>query len=64
MLPRPLYYERNRESAFVELAGLQLLSGDATGLAETIEQINDAARKPARALLFKPFMTAQNAAAN
>ncbi len=55
---------RGRESAFVELVGLQLLSGDTTGLAETIEQINDAARRPARALVFKPFVAAQNAAAN
>jgi hypothetical protein len=55
---------RGRESAFVELAGLQLLSGDTTGLAEMIEQINDAARKPARVGAFRPLTIAQNAAAN
>jgi hypothetical protein len=55
---------RGREPAFVELTGLQLLSGDTTGLAETIEQINDAARQPARAIAFKPLNLAQNAAAN
>jgi hypothetical protein len=55
---------RGRESAFVEHVGLQLLSGDTTGLAETIEQINDGARKPARSFSFKPIALRQNAAAN
>lgn len=55
---------RGRESAFVEVAGLQLLSGDTTGLAETIEQINDAARRPAQSAVFRPLAIAQNVAAN
>jgi hypothetical protein len=55
---------RGRETSFVEVTGLQLLSGDTTSLAELIEQINDTARQPARAIAFKPLNLAQNAAAN
>ena len=55
---------RGRESSFVEVTGLQLLSGDTTSVAELIEQINDTARQPARAIAFKPLNLTQNAAAN
>lgn len=55
---------RGRESAFVEVTALQLLSGDTTGLAETIEQVNDAARRPAQSAAFRPLTLIQNAAAN
>ncbi len=55
---------RGRETAFVEVAGLQLLSGDTTGLAETIEQVNDAARKPVQTGAFRPLSISQNTAAN
>lgn len=55
---------RNREQEFAETVGLQLLSGDATGLAETIERINAGAARPARTVSFKPLALDQNAAAN
>jgi hypothetical protein len=55
---------RGREVEFAEVAGLQLLSGDATGLAETIERINTAAARPARMSAFRPFTAEGNAVAN
>ncbi len=55
---------RGREVEFTELAGLQLLSGDATGLAETIERVNAAAARPARLSAFRPFTAEGNAVAN
>jgi hypothetical protein len=55
---------RGRETEFTELVGLQLLSGDTTGLAETIERINTAAAKPARISAFRPFTADGNAVAN
>lgn len=55
---------RGNEVEFATTVGLQLLSGDATGLAETIEQINDGACRPARTASFKTFIVDQNAAAN
>ncbi len=55
---------RSRESEFAELVGLQLLSGDSTGLAETIERINAAAARPARIGAFRPFTAEGNAVAN
>ncbi len=55
---------RARESEFAELVGLQLLSGDTTGLAETIERINAAAARPARTGAFRPFTAEGNAVAN
>ncbi len=55
---------RGREVEFTELAGLQMLSGDATGLAETIERINTAAARPARLNAFRPYTAEGNAVAN
>lgn len=55
---------RAREGEFAELVGLQLLSGDTTGLAETIERINAAAARPARTGAFRPFTAEGNAVAN
>ncbi len=55
---------RGREAEFTELTGLQLLAGDTTGLAETIERINAAAARPARISAFRPFTADGNAVAN
>lgn len=55
---------QDREEEFCRLTALQVLTGDATGVAETLARINDHARRKAGRARIKPFAIDSSIAAN
>jgi hypothetical protein len=53
-----------REEEFCRLTALQVLTGDVTGVAETLERINDHARRKTGRARIKPFAIDASIAAN